>query len=88
MKYKILKLSILLVMISTISSSKENIDVSKPIESICGSNTCLQKGNEYAINASCVQKEAIKDIINEAAEDAAAENEVPISPISRFILLQ
>lgn len=88
MKYKILKLSLLLVMISTISSSKENIDVSSPMESICGSNACLQKGNEYAINSSCIQKEAIKDIINEAAEDAAVENEVPISPISRFILLQ
>ncbi len=88
MKYKILKLSFLLVMISTISSSKENIDVSSPMESICENNSCMKKGNEYAVNSCSLQKAALNEIMKEAAEDAAAENEVPISPISRFILLQ
>ena len=88
MNYKILKLSFLFFMISSISSSKENINVSISMESICATNACMQKGNEYGFNSSAIKKAAIENIVKETEEDAAAENEVLISPISRFILLQ
>lgn len=88
MKHIIIKLSFLFVVMSVLTSSKEDTSIGKINQSINNESACLNTRNDYANNISCKQASATtvkKDVSNIIP---AQDNEISLSPISRFILLQ
>lgn len=88
MKMKILQLAFLFLLVSVITSSRENSPANTKSETVTCKNTCPATGNEYAVNTICKKAALVKEIEKTEAEATAADNELPLTPISRFILLQ
>ncbi|MCW3091927.1 MAG: hypothetical protein JWP81_2996 [Ferruginibacter sp.] len=85
----IIKLSILFVTMSVLTSSRENVGAKKSCTSSIAEQACLHSKNDYAINITCAKKTSVvQKKEEESSVTRSADLEVPISPISRFILLQ
>lgn len=86
MKNKILTLTFLILMMSVITSSRESdIGVAKSENNTC-QKSCLSGCNDYAVNTVCKKVPLVKEA--ELSADEAEDSDLPLNPISRFILLQ
>ena len=81
MKIKIIKLSLLFLTMSVLTSSRIETGINKTGACLKEESACLQTKN-----TTCPQALAIPD--NDAGAASVSDTEIPLSPISRFILLQ
>lgn len=88
MKQKISKLFLLLLTMSVLTSSREYGSISRINKSLNEAHACSQGLNDYAVNIKCKKMPVVQEKTEEAIPTPVADNEVPLSPISRFILLQ
>jgi hypothetical protein len=88
MKHKLLTLSFLFVTMSVLTSSRENTGINKGIQSLNEEPGCLQSCNEYAINITCRQNPMVQEKNDDTNILPVEDNEISLSPISRFILMQ
>ncbi|MEO6548746.1 MAG: hypothetical protein ABIN94_12125 [Ferruginibacter sp.] len=88
MKNIILKLSFFFVTMSLLTSSREDLSGKKSGILPIAEQGCLQAKSELAINV-CAAKAGVGETKEEDLQVMpAADLDVPLSPISRFILLQ
>jgi hypothetical protein len=88
MKHIIIKLSFLFVTMGVLTSSKEDTGLNKANQCLNDDHICLPGGNEYAVNISCKQTMVVQEKKVSAYTTRDEDNEISLSPISRFILLQ
>ena len=88
MKHIILKLTVLFVTMSVLTASRENANTCKGSQPLNKEHPCLHTCNGYAINITCRQSPVLHEKNHDATAEAMADNEISLSPISRFILLQ
>ena len=90
MKQKLLQLFILFVTMSVLTSSSKDSGTSKGIGSLNEAKaSCLNSKNDYATTTiSCKEMTAVAEKNTDARAMSMADNEISLSPISRFILVQ
>ena len=90
MKHMITKLSFLIVTMSVLTSLREDSGINKANQSFNEEQTftCKHTRNDFANNISCKQAPVVPDKKADTHIQPVADNEVSLSPISRFILLQ
>lgn len=88
MKNKSIKLSLLIFMLSVLISSRQDAGACKPDETLKKNFKCLEVFSGYAASLIWKQKKEAetKEKINQ--NDALTDIEMPLSPISHFIILQ
>jgi len=86
MKQLILILSFLFVTTSVMISPKENTCFNKAKESLTGAFSCFHSADGYPVTTCSETPAAEKK--NDAGYSAAEDYELPLFPISRFILTQ
>ena len=93
MKNKSIKLSLLIFILSVLISSRQDAGACNPDENLKRNFTGLEACSGYAATLSGKQKQeaAIKKGLNQNQQkqsEALTDNELPLSPISHFIILQ
>ena len=86
MRYKSLKLFSLLIMMSVLSSSSDEASIN-PCKQAVEKLACSETRSEVVVNAPCKHAYAAPAKKDDADIIAEADNELSLSPISRFILL-
>ena len=86
MRYKSLKLFSLLIMMSVLSSSSDEASIN-PCKQAAAKQACSETRSEFAVSVPCKHAFAAPAKKDDADIIAEADNELSLSPISRFILL-
>jgi hypothetical protein len=88
MKHILLKLTFLFVTLCLLTSSKKDVVNSNGIQTLNTAHTCLGTRTDYATAITCKQTPVALKKSEDAERVPVVENEISLSPISRFILLQ
>ncbi|MEO5893261.1 MAG: hypothetical protein ABIQ31_23625 [Ferruginibacter sp.] len=88
MKNKLIKLFVLFVTISVLTASKEETRSCKENQAVKIENSCSENSKDYGISISCKQATVVQANCADASLVTEMDNEISLSPISRFILLQ
>ena len=89
MKQKIIKLLFLFLTVGVLTSSRENKDTNKTNRALNKENACLlQAADAYTANMTCAKTTVVKEKRVDDKIIPVFDNQVSLSPISRFILLQ
>ncbi|MEP7110122.1 MAG: hypothetical protein ABI760_19155 [Ferruginibacter sp.] len=88
MKHIIINLSLVFLTMSVLTSSRENAGINNANNLLKNNHACLHKSKGYAIDLTCKQTPVVRGKSEDTPVAPVADNEVPLSPISRFILLQ
>ena len=87
MKNKLLSFFALVITMSVLTASREDTGITKINRPVCSEASCPDARNDYALNTSC-KKTVVAQKDNETGLVPVDDNELSLSPISRFILLQ
>ncbi len=92
MQYKIIRMIFLLMTVSLISSTTTGGGSNKKARLLKGSFAPIQKGKGCTMEKTCSKKcnrpPAIKSKGTEKTAEATTDFYLPVSPVSRFILLK
>jgi hypothetical protein len=89
MKQKLFKLFILFVTMSVLTSSSKDCSINRANSSASDNDACMDTKDDYTLNITCKSKVVGKGIsYNDARDLSLADNEISLSPVSRFILVQ
>ena len=88
MKNKLIKLSLLIFTMSVIISSRQNAGASNYNENLIKDEDGLNNCPGYAASLLCKQTRAAETKKQRTQSEALSDSDLPLSPISRFILLQ
>ena len=77
----------LLITMSVLTASREDSGIIKVNRPVCSEASCPDERNDYALNTSC-KKPVVARKDDETSLVPVDDNELSLSPISRFILLQ
>ena len=88
MKNKLIKLSLLIFTMSVIISSRQNAGACNYDENLIQDEGGLNNYPGYAASLLCKQTRAAKTKKQRTQSEALSDSDLPLSPISRFILLQ
>lgn len=86
MKHKIIKLSLLVLIMNVLTSSKESICVNPAKDSLKSKDTCVQAKKAAGENKTATQTAVVKEKANDNANAPLADYKMPVIPFSRFIL--
>ncbi|MEJ7586144.1 MAG: hypothetical protein WKI04_01155 [Ferruginibacter sp.] len=89
MKQKLTTLIVLFITMSVLTSSRQDCVVSKDCKPVSNEPACLEKiGNDYTGTISATKMPCAREKNADAVIDPVIDNELSLSPIGRFILLQ
>ena len=77
----------LLITMSVLTASREDTGITKVHRTSCSEASCEDARNDYALNTPC-KKTVVAKKDHETGLAPVDDNELSLSPISRFILLQ
>jgi hypothetical protein len=87
MKNKLMSFFVLVITMSVLTASREDTGITKVHRTVCSEASCTDARNDYALNTSC-KKSVVARKDNKTVLVPVDDNELSLSPISRFILLQ
>jgi hypothetical protein len=87
MKNKLMSFFVLLMTMSLLTASREDSGITKVNLPACSEASCPDEKNDYALN-TCCKKTVVAQKVDEPSLVPVDDNELSLSPISRFILLQ
>lgn len=88
MKYKITKLAFVFLAMSVLTTTTTNGGGNKSKGIVNDAHMCLQAKKKFALNIECKKKLLLEEKAGGEFTEADSDIDIPISPISRFILLQ
>jgi hypothetical protein len=88
MKHKLIKLPLLVLAMTVLSSSKESVCVNKPGDTLHSKDTCVQvKKADASVNKTSKQATVVvKEKNADNTKIPLADYKIPVIPFSRFIL--